>query len=261
MKQTIIGAAGRMGRTIARLASAADDIELVGAVDGPSSPHLGRDLGEIAGAGHCGVEISADAASALLGADVAVDFTVAPAFSGMLRAATRAGVAVVSGTTGLSAADERLIDKAAGEIAVLWAPNMSVGVQLLTRLVKEAVGALGDYDVEIVETHHNQKADAPSGTAKLLMRAAQAARSELAPVHGREGEPGARKSSEIGMHALRGGTVVGDHSVHLIGEFDRIEITHQAMSRDLFAAGALRAARYLATQQPGRYTLADILDS
>ena len=137
---------------------------------------------------------------------------------------------------------------------------MSVGVQVLAKLVREAVSALGvDYDVEIVETHHNQKADAPSGTATFLEEAARSARPELVAQHGREGQVGKRKPNEIGMHAIRGGGVVGDHTVHLIGEHDRIEITHRAMRRELFAAGALRAARFVAGKEPGRYTLADVI--
>jgi 4-hydroxy-tetrahydrodipicolinate reductase len=171
-------------------------------------------------------------------------------------------VALVSGTTGLSPESRALLDEVAGEIAVLWAPNMSLGVQVLARLVREAVASLGpSYDVEVVETHHNQKADAPSGTATLLVQAAQAARPELQPRHGREGQLGPRQPQEIGVHALRGGSVVGDHSVHLVGAFDRLEISHRAMSRDLFAAGALRAARFVAGRAPGRYTLADVLDA
>jgi 4-hydroxy-tetrahydrodipicolinate reductase len=260
MKLAIFGAGGRMGRTVARLAAAMDDVQIVGAVDRAGAPAVGRDIGELAGVGTVGVAVGEDPSAALLGAEVVVDFSGADAFDAMLRAAMRAGVAVVSGTTGVGDADRALLDKAAAKVAVLWAPNMSLGVQLLARLVTEAVRALGPgHDVEIVETHHNQKTDAPSGTAIFLQQAAIAARPELAVVHGREGKPGARKQDEIGMHALRGGGVVGDHSVHLLGAFDRIELTHRAMSRDLFAEGALRAARYLVGRPPGRYTLADVV--
>ncbi len=258
MKLAVFGAGGRMGQTVVRLA-AAGGVELVGAIDSPSSPLLGKDAGEVAGAGNLGVAIGPDVGSGLLGADVVIDFSTAAAFDAMLRAAMRAGVAVVSGTTRLSEGSRALVDKAAEKIPVLWAPNMSVGVQVLAELVARAVAALGDYDVEIVEAHHNKKTDAPSGTAALLLEAAQRARAGLAPVHGREGDVGARTAAEIGVHALRGGGVVGDHTVHLIGEFDRIELTHRAMSRELFAAGALRAARWIAGKPAGRYALAEVI--
>lgn len=260
MKIALYGAAGRMGRAIVGLARDAGDLEIVGAIDHHGSPHLGQDVGVLAGVGNLGVMVDADVGSGLLGADVVVDFTIAPAFDPMLRAAMQHGVAVVSGTTRLTEESVALIDKASEKIPVLWAPNMSVGVQVLAKLVRDAVSALGaDYDVEIVETHHNQKADAPSGTATFLEQAARSARGELVAQHGREGQVGKRKPSEIGMHAVRGGGVVGDHTVHLISEHDRIEITHRAMRRELFAAGALRAARFLAGKAPGRYTLADVI--
>jgi len=260
MKIALHGAAGRMGRAIVGLAQEADDLTIVGAVDHHASAHLGEDVGVLAGVGNLGVMVDADLGSGLLGADVVIDFSIAPAFDPMLRAAMQQGVAVVSGTTRLSDESQDLIDKAAAKIPVLWAPNMSVGVQVLAKLVKEAVAALGvDYDVEIVETHHNQKVDAPSGTATFLERAARSVREELVAQHGRQGQVGKRNPSEIGMHAVRGGGVVGDHSVHLISEYDRIELTHRAMRRELFAAGALRAARFVATAAPGRYALSDII--
>jgi 4-hydroxy-tetrahydrodipicolinate reductase len=255
-----------MGRAIARLALEAraggEAIELVGAVDAAGSPWLGRDVGELVGAGHAGVIVEADLGAGLLGAEVLVDFSHASVFDRVVRAASRAKVGLVSGTTGLGEASLGLLDEVAGQIPVLWAPNMSLGVQVLARLVREAVAALGSsYDVEVVETHHNQKADAPSGTATLLVQAAREVRAELEPRHGRHGQLGPREAREIGVHALRGGAVVGDHTVHLVGAFDRLEITHRAMSRDLFAAGALRAARFVAGRAPGRYTLADVLDA
>jgi 4-hydroxy-tetrahydrodipicolinate reductase len=260
MKIALFGAGGRMGRAIAARAIEAGDLQIVGAVDRHDGPAIGRDVGELAGVGHLGVEVSADLGSALLGADVVIDFSSAGAFDAMLRAAMNAEVAVVSGTTRLSDASQALIDRAAKSIPVLWAPNMSVGVAVLGDLVGRAVRALGGgYDVEIVEAHHRLKIDAPSGTATALARIAEEARPGLSRVHGREGEPGARKPGELGMHAVRGGSVIGDHTVHLIGDHDRIEITHRAMSRELFADGALRAARFAAGRAPGRYTLADVL--
>jgi 4-hydroxy-tetrahydrodipicolinate reductase len=263
MKLAIYGASGRMGRTVAQLALAAPDTNIVGAVDSAGSEHLGRDVGSLAGHDEAGVVVSADLASALLGCDVLIDFSVATAFDAMIRTAARQGVAVVSGTTRLSEASLTNLNRAAEKIPVLWAPNMSLGVQLLAQLVRQAVGALcgpmGGYDVEVVEAHHNRKLDAPSGTATYLVEAAQQALPELEAVHGREGMVGTRKPTEIGVHALRGGGIVGDHSVHLIGEYDRIEINHRAMSRELFAAGALRAAHWLVGQSAGRYQLADVL--
>lgn len=252
-----------MGAAIARLAAASPDrYRVVGAIDQPDCPHLGRDVGEVAGVGPMGVAVDADVASGLLGADVVIDFSLAPAFATIAHAASTAGVPLVSGTTSLDAASQRRLDEAATVIPVLWAPNMSVGVQVLADVVARAIAQLGlDYDVEIVETHHNRKADAPSGTATLLQETAQGVRQGLRPVHGREGAVGARASDEIGVHAVRGGGVVGDHAVHLIGAHDRLELSHRAMNRDLFAAGALRAAAWLAghAKRPGRYRLADTL--
>jgi len=262
VRLALYGAGGRMGLAIAKLAAKDDAFTLVGAIDHHGSPHLGRDLGEIAGVGNLGVAIDADAMGGLLGADVVIDFSIAPAFDTILHAAASAGVPLVSGTTRLTEASQRKLEEAAEKLPILWAPNMSVGVQVMAQLVRQAVGQLGlDYDVEIVETHHNRKTDAPSGTATFLQEAAQSVRQELKPVHGREGQVGAREPNEIGVHAVRGGGVIGDHSVHLIGPFDRIEINHRAIGRELFAAGALRAARWLADRrdQPGHYRLADTL--
>lgn len=258
MKLAVFGATGRMGLTVVRLA-VTDGLELVGAVASASSPHLGRDVGELAGVGTVGVAVGADLASGLLGADVVIDFSNAGAFDAVVRAAARAGVGVVSGTTRLAPESHELLERAASKVPVLWAPNTSVGVHVLSELVERAVAALGDYDVEIVEAHHNKKTDAPSGTATMLLKAAQRARETLVPVHGREGDVGARTFDEIGVHAVRGGGIVGDHTVHLVGAFDRIELTHRAMSRELFAAGALRAARWISGKAAGRYELAQVI--
>ena len=262
MNLTIFGAGGRMGRTITRLAQQVDDITIVGAVGSHTAAYVGRDVGEVAAVLPVGVAVSADVSSALLGADVVIDFSTATAFGSMLRAAAAAGVGVVSGTTQLSDDDRALIERVSKKVAVLWAPNMSLAVQVMADLLQRAIAALGaDYDVELVEAHHSRKVDAPSGTASLLLRTAQQARSELRPVHGREGRVGARKTDEIGVHALRGGGIVGDHTAHLVGAFDRIEITHRAMDRDLFAEGALRAARFVAGAPPGLYSMRDVLNA
>ncbi len=260
VKLALFGAAGRMGRTVVRLAAAESDLSIVGAIDAAGSEGEGQDVGQLAGAGNAGVQISPDLASGLLGADVVIDFSVATAVPALLRAAERVGTAVVSGTTRLDDDCLRLLDRVSATIPVLWAPNMSVGVYVLTRLVRDAVRMLGpEYDVEITETHHGAKVDAPSGTATQLLAAAQQERATLEPVFGRHGETGARPASQIGVHALRGGAVIGDHSVHLLGARERIEITHRAITRDLFAAGALRAARFIKGMPAGRYGMGDVI--
>jgi 4-hydroxy-tetrahydrodipicolinate reductase len=169
-------------------------------------------------------------------------------------------VPVVSGTTNLDGAGKQALDKAAEAVPVVWAPNMSVGVQVLAELVHLAIKRLGEgYDVEIVEIHHRRKVDAPSGTAKRLVDAARAARGDGKAVHGREGEVGARTDEEIGVFGLRGGDVVGDHTVYLLGLGERLELTHRASSRELFAHGALKAARFVVGKKPGLYTIGDVL--
>lgn len=259
MKIAISGATGRMGQSIVRLA-VQDKITIVGAIASLQSTHLGKDVGDVAGAGHVGVAIGDDVTSGLLGADVVIDFSRPEGLSRVLAAAKRNGIAVVSGTTRLDAAVEKQLDEAAKTIPVLWAPNTSLGVQVLAELVAEAVKRLGPgFDIEIVETHHKGKVDSPSGTAVRLADAARSAREQLRAVHGREGNVGPRAADEIGMHAMRGGDVIGDHSVHLLGLGERIELTHRATNRDLFARGALRAAQFLAGKPAGRYTMANVL--
>lgn len=255
----VSGAAGRMGQAVVRLAAADPGLRIVGAIDQQGSPALGRDVGDVAGAGTLGVAISGDVASALLGAEVLVDFSVVDAVPALARQAARAKVALVSGTTGLTPEGNAALDEAAKSVPVLWSPNMSVGVHVLAELVKRAVKALGPgYDVEIVETHHRHKVDAPSGTAKRLFEAVAEAR-EARAVHGREGRPGARFDDEVAMLALRGGDVIGDHTVHLLGTGERLELTHRATSRDLFARGALVAAKAIAGKAARRYTMADVV--
>jgi 4-hydroxy-tetrahydrodipicolinate reductase len=256
MKVAVLGANGRMGRAVVRLAHAAGDTIAcaIGVGD------LGRDAGELAGVGSIGVKVVPDLdILAASGAEVLVDFSSPAALGGALEACARAGIAFVSGTTGLDDAQKKAIDAAGSKIAVLWEPNMSVGVHVLASLVEKALASLGPgYDVEVVETHHRMKVDAPSGTAIRLGDVVKNARKGRY-VHGREGKPGAREASEIGMHALRGGDVIGDHTVFFFGDGERIELTHRASSRDLFAHGALRAARWLVGKKPARYSLTDVL--
>jgi 4-hydroxy-tetrahydrodipicolinate reductase len=259
MRLAIHGVTGRMGQAVTRIA-ASEGVSIVGAIASAGSAGLGRDAGEIAGAGAVGTIVTADAGSGLLGADVVIDFSQPAALPHLLKLAMREKIAVVSGTTRLDATGERLLDEAAKVVPVLWAANTSLGVQVLAELVTLAVQKLGlGFDVEIVETHHRAKIDAPSGTADRLRMAVEEARGELLRVSGREGNVGPRKADEIGVLAVRGGDVIGDHTIHLLGQGERLELTHRATNRDLFARGALRAARFLHGKPAGRYTMADIL--
>lgn len=246
-----------MGRAVVRLA-AGRGIEVVSAL---GATDLGSDAGELAGAGKLGVLVSSDmAAIAANKADVVIDFSSASAVPGMCEVAARARIAIVSGTTGLDDVQRAALASAARAVPVLWEPNMSIGVHVLGVLVERAIAMLGPgFDVEIVEAHHNQKADAPSGTAVRLAEIAKRARTGAELVHGRSGRPGARPKSEIGVHAVRGGDVIGDHTVHLMGQGERLELTHRASSRDLFAHGAIRAAEWLSGKPAGTYRLADLL--
>lgn len=260
MKLAVFGATGRMGLAVTRMARQADDIELVGAICASSDPRLGRDIGELAGVGHAGVETSADIGAGLLGAEVVIDFSTASAVTPLLAAAEKQGVAVVSGTTNLGEAERAALEKAAARVPVLWAPNMSRGVQVLAEVVELAVKRLGlDFDVEIVEMHHRRKVDAPSGTAKRLARAVEQGRSGLREVYGRQGEVGARSADEMAVVGLRGGDVVGDHTVHLLGPGERLELTHRATHRDVFAMGAIAAARFVLERPACLYEIADML--
>jgi 4-hydroxy-tetrahydrodipicolinate reductase len=259
MRIALHGATGRMGKAIIRLVQEKHEGQIVGAIAAPDAMEQGRDIGEVAGIGHLGVAVTHDHAVGLLGADVVIDFSHAGAMSSLIRSIKRARVAVVSGTTGISAADRVALDELAETVPVLWAANMSPGVEVLAQLARLAAAALGDYDVEIVETHHRHKVDAPSGTALRLAEAVKEARRGLVNKHGREGRPGPRAASELAVMALRGGDVIGDHSVHLLGLGERIEITHRATERDVFARGALRAAHWLIGKKAGRYALRDVL--
>lgn len=260
MKLALHGATGRMGRTVARLAAQSDDIEIVGAACHSEDPNLGQDIGVLAGVGNLGVSVGADLAAALLGADVVVDFSLPPALSQLVKTAALAGVPVVSGTTGITQEHSASFDEAARQIPLLWARNMSLGIELLSRLVEEAARRLGpEFDIEIVDTHHRRKVDCPSGTAKRLADAVQRARPDATRRLAREGQVGPRSQDEVGVFGLRGGDVIGDHTVHFFGPGERLELTHRATSRDLFAHGALRAARWIVGKPTGRYEIADVL--
>jgi 4-hydroxy-tetrahydrodipicolinate reductase len=249
-----------MGQAIVRLVQEKHEDQIVGAIAAADAIEQGRDVGEVTGIGHIGVAVTHDHAVGLLGADVVIDFSNAAAIPALVRSIKRARVALVSGTTGLAAEGRAAFDDLAQTVPVLWAANMSPGVEAVAQMARLAAATLGEeYDIEIVETHHRQKVDAPSGTALRLAEAVREARPDLVMKHGREGRPGARAKNELAVMALRGGDVIGDHTVHLLGLGERIEITHRATQRDVFARGALRAARWLIRKKPGRYALRDLL--
>jgi 4-hydroxy-tetrahydrodipicolinate reductase len=259
MKITLHGASGKMGGVLFSLLRKLE-LPIVGAVAAPGTPELGRDLGEVHGAMSYGVVLQQDFSTALLGADVAIDFSSASCIASLCRAAARAKVPLVTGTTGLDDVARTALDEAAKQIAVLWAPNFSIGIHVLAEAVRMAVARLGpSFDVEIVEVHHRAKADAPSGTAVRLAKEVQDARAGLRLVHGRQGMVGARRDEELAVLAVRGGDVVGDHTVHLLGPGERLELTHRATSREVLARGAVRAAQFLVGRPPGRYGIADML--
>jgi 4-hydroxy-tetrahydrodipicolinate reductase len=262
----IAGAGGRMGQALLEAVLADPGIALVGALEIAASPLLGRDAGERVGRA-TGVRISADIPGALAGAEVLLDFTRPEGTLAHLNACAQARVAAVVGTTGLTAADKRALADIAASIPIVFAPNMSVGVTVLLRLVEQAAQLLGDdYDIEILEMHHRHKVDAPSGTAlQLGAVAAQALGRDLKSdaVFGREGVTGERKKQTIGFATLRGGDVVGEHSVIFAGAGERIELTHRAGSRRNFAQGALRAAHFVAAKRAqglaGLFDMQDVI--
>jgi 4-hydroxy-tetrahydrodipicolinate reductase len=262
----VCGAAGRMGRLLVALAGEVAGLRVVGAVEAPGHPALGRDAGDVAGGGPLGVAIGANLAPLCAPDRVVIEFTGVPAAS-VAYAATAAdrGAALVVGTTGLDAAQERALRAAAGRTRAVVAANYSAGITVLTELVARAASLLGaDFEAEIVEMHHHGKKDAPSGTALALGRALATARGQdfdRVAVLAREGQVGARRPDVIGIVALRGGDVVGDHTVVLAGLGERLELTHRAQSRECLARGALRAARWVAGRPPGVYSMADVLSA
>lgn len=259
----VAGAAGRMGGRLIALARESADLRVVAALEHPGHPALGRDAGEVAGAGHLGIPVTADPGSALVRDRVLVEFTAPEATLEHLRVAAAQGARGVIGTTGLSAAQIAELTTLAGRTAVVFSPNMSVGVNLAFRVLAIMARALGDeYDVEITEIHHRTKKDAPSGTAaKMAEVIAEALGRDLGEVgvYGRHGLVGERGPKEIGVHALRGGDIAGEHTVVFSTLGERLELTHRAHSRDTFARGALRAIRWVAGAPPGLYSMHDVL--
>src|SRR5690606_11837786 len=259
----VLGASGRMGRAIMRLALDDARFRLAGAWVRPGSVADGVQAATLLGRGTCGVRVASDLAAVIRAADVAIDFTRPDTAVEAAGICAAEGRALVSGTTGLSSGDRATLERAADRIPVVWAPNMSVGVNLLLRALDEVARRLGeDYDAEIVEAHHRHKVDAPSGTALALGEVLALARGrELAELMdcGREGQTGERVPGRIGMHSLRGGEIVGEHDVRLIAAGEELRLGHTAFGRDAFAAGALRAAHWLQGREPGLYGMAEVL--
>jgi 4-hydroxy-tetrahydrodipicolinate reductase len=250
----IIGAAGRMGRELCRAALETDGIELVGGTDASGSPALGTDLGELCGMPRIGVAATEDPPEEV---EVLIEFTTPEATVEHLSY----GKPHVIGTTGLSGEQHARLEEAAKTVPIVLAPNMSVGVNLLREVVRDLSRKLAGYDIEVVEAHHRHKKDAPSGTALLLARAAAEGRGQNldeVATYGREGVA-PRREGEIGIHALRGGAVVGEHRLIFYSEGEEVEVTHRALSRRTFADGAMRAAGFAATVEPGLYSMHDVL--
>lgn len=258
----IFGSTGRMGRMVARAVAETDGMTVAAGGDRPGSAHLGADLGELAGLGRLGVAVTDDI-DAVLGGDVAIDFTLPEATLGHAARAAALGTPLVIGTTGLSNDQEAVLAEHAKTTAIVYAPNMSLGVNLLLAVVEQVAAALDDaWDIEVVEMHHNRKVDAPSGTALGLGRAAAKGRGRIfddVAVLSREGHTGPREQGQIGFATLRGGDVIGDHTVIFAGAGERVEIGHRASGREVFAAGAVRAARWVAGRGPGLYSMQDVL--
>lgn len=263
MRLVVTGAAGRMGRMLVRTIHETPGVVLSGALEREGSIALGEDAGLLAGSGKTGVAISAEPLAAVLGADGILDFSAPAATVEFAALAAQARIVHVIGTTGLSTEDLRRIGAAARHATVVRSGNMSLGVNLLAALTRRAARALGeDFDIEIVEMHHRMKVDAPSGTALLLGEAAAEGRGvdlgeRTAPV--RHGHTGARRAGDIGFASLRGGTVAGDHSVIFAGEGERVELTHRAEDRAVFARGAVKAALWAHGRKAGLYSMADVL--
>ena len=262
LKVVIAGVSGRMGHALLDGVFSDSSLQLHAAVDRDGSAMIGRDAGEQFGK-VTGVKITSDISAALKGADVLVDFTRPEASLQYLQACQQAKVKLVIGTTGFNDAEKSAIENAALQTGIVFAPNMSVGVTLLINLVEQAARVLNDgYDIEVVEMHHRHKVDAPSGTALRLGEAAAKGIDKAlknCAVYAREGVTGERETGTIGFATLRGGDVVGDHTVVLAGTGERVELTHKASSRATFAQGALRAAKFLADKPSGLFDMRDVL--
>jgi 4-hydroxy-tetrahydrodipicolinate reductase len=264
MRLVVVGAAGRMGQTLIRTIHSIPGARVAGAIERAGSPHIGKDAGELAGIGTLGVPITDDPLPVFAKADGVLDFSVPAATVEFSGYAAQARIVHVIGTTGCSPEDDASIAAAARHAPIVKSGNMSLGVNLLAVLVEQAARALDpeDFDIEILEMHHRNKVDAPSGTALLLGEAAATGRNiALAQnsVRVRDGHTGARRAGDIGFATLRGGSVIGDHSVVLAGAGERITLSHNAEDRTIFARGAVKAALWARTRKPGLYSMRDVL--
>jgi 4-hydroxy-tetrahydrodipicolinate reductase len=259
----VLGCAGRMGQALVRAVGSAPDADIAGGTEVEGSQWLGRDVGEPAGIGTTGVTITEDPEALFQASDVVLDFTAPAALAVHAKLAAATGKAMVIGTTGTTAEQDQAVLTAAKRAAIVRSANMSVGVNLLLALTRTAAAALDlNWDAEILEMHHRHKVDAPSGTAKALGHAIAEARGvvhDKVAVLSRAGVTGERRRGEIGYAALRGGMVVGEHTVIFASERERIELGHQASSRDVFAEGAVAAARWVHGKKPGLYGMSDVL--
>jgi 4-hydroxy-tetrahydrodipicolinate reductase len=264
MKLAIAGAAGRMGRVLTRIVHETDGAEVAGGIEPKGSVHVGVDMGEIAGIGRLDVAISGDPLELFTRIDGLLDFTVPAATLALAELSAQARIVHVIGTTGIDEDGNARIKAAARHARIIKSGNMSLGVNLLAALVRKAAAVLGeDFDIEVLEMHHKHKIDAPSGTALLLGEAAALGRGidlRQRSVRSRDGHTGARPVGDIGFATLRGGSVVGDHTVMFAGPAERIEFSHRAESRDIFARGAVRAALWGFDKKPGFYTMTDVLE-
>ena len=263
MKIGIVGCAGRMGRMLVKTVVEAEGAQFSGGTEHDASPFLGQDPMVLAGFEPSDLTIGSDAKALFAASDVVIDFTLPQATITHAEAARDTGTALILGTTGLSAEQQAAVDEAATKAAVIQAANFSLGVNLLLGLTKQVAGILGeDWDLEIVEMHHKHKVDAPSGTALALGKAAAAGRGvnlDAVAQKVRDGHTGERKKGDIGFATLRGGDVVGEHTVMFAGAAERVEITHKAAGREIFAKGAVRAALWSGGKGPGLYSMADVL--
>jgi len=263
IKLAMAGAAGRMGKMILGLAAEDSEISIAGALEQKDCPLMGQDIGVLIGKAPIGINLESDAIAAFKNADVMIDFSHFSALSANLEAAVKTKTASVIGTTGITPALFLEIEKASQKTGIVQSPNMSVGVNLLFKLAALAGAALDEnYDLEIMEIHHRMKKDAPSGTAlKLLEILAEARGRDVKKdvVYGREGETGAREKGKIGVSALRGGDVIGEHTISFLGDGERVELVHKASSREAFARGAILAAKFLAKKKQGLYHMGHVL--
>jgi 4-hydroxy-tetrahydrodipicolinate reductase len=263
MKLVVVGAAGRMGRTIVRVLAATEGVRLHAALERPEAAEIGADSGVLAGLPANGVPVTSDVLAALVKAEGVLDFTTPAATVAVAEIAAQARIVHVIGTTGLSDPDEAKIKAAARHATIVKSGNMSLGVNLLAVLVRQAAKALdADFDIEILEMHHRHKVDAPSGTALMLGQAAAAGRGvdlKMRSVRARDGEVGPRRRGDIGFAVLRGGSVTGDHEAIFAGEGETVTLAHRATDRSIFARGAVKAALWARERKPGIYSMADVL--